>query len=164
MWAPTLNHPSFPFHSKYEIIWSEMTGLIYNFFNDKASDWGIMRADYYLTNSLPKLMVGTTIPMGVGGWVWTLSLLDLTKKGSQWDKWVKVTGRAIGEVVGTFGPGVVGLVGGMSMVGHKVSTISKHIFNVHDYRFSLLIGQEWRFIIYCVPILVLLASISAAAM
>ena len=98
-----------------------MTGLVYNFFNDKASDWGIMPVDYYLTNSLPKLLVGTTVPMGVGGWVWTFSLLDVTKKGGQWDKWVKVTGRTIGEVVGLFGLGVACLVGGMSMIGHKVS-------------------------------------------
>ena len=100
-----------------------MTGLIYNFFNDKASDWGIMPRHYYITNSLPKLMLGTTVPLGVGGWVWTLSLLGVGQKGGQWNKWIKVTGRAVEEVVGTFGPGVVGLVGGMSMIGHKVSHV-----------------------------------------
>lgn len=114
-----------------------MTGLVYNFFNDKASDWGIMSRHYYFTNSLPKLLVGTSIPLAIGGLVWTGSLLGMgmgTKRGqgSQWDKWIKVTGRSVGEVVWTFGPGVVGLVGGMSMIGHKVSLSPGPITSFHD--------------------------------
>jgi alpha-1,6-mannosyltransferase len=105
-----------------------LSGLVFNFVNDKASDWGIMSRHYYFTNSLPKLLGGTAVPLAFGGLTWMYSLYlgstSQTKNtaGVTWNKWAKKTGRDVGEVIWTFGPGVVGLVGGMSLIGHKVST------------------------------------------
>lgn len=126
LWLPTLTHPSFPFNSWKQLIWPELSGLIFNFFNDKASDWGIMSKHYYFSNSLPKLLCGTAVPLAIGGLAWSISLYQGVKGGktgvdSIWNKWTRNTGRNVGEVIWTFGPGVIGLVGGMSLIGHKVS-------------------------------------------
>jgi len=84
-----------------------------------------MSKHYYFTNSLPKLLGGTAVPIAIGGLAWIASLASAAgaqgKKDSVWAKWMRTTGRNVGEVVWTFGPGVVGLVGGMSLIGHKVS-------------------------------------------
>jgi alpha-1,6-mannosyltransferase len=101
--------------------------LIFNIYNDKAADWGIMSKHYYFTNSLPKLLCGTAVPSAIGGLAWIASLAQSAglkgKNDSIWKKWTRNTGRNVGEVVWTFGPGVVGLVGGMSLIGHKVSLV-----------------------------------------
>lgn len=97
------------------MIWPELSGLIFNFFDDKASDWGIMSRHYYFTNSLPKLLVGTALPLAIGGGIWSASSVGFV------GKWARGVGRNVGEVVWTFGPGVLGLIGGMSLIGHKVS-------------------------------------------
>lgn len=39
---------------------------------------------------------------------------------------MRATGRNVGEVTWTFGPGVLALVGGMSVIGHKVSDEVMH--------------------------------------
>lgn len=154
LWRRTLSHPDFPFTSPYQIVWPELSGLIFNFVNDKASDWGIMSRHYYFTNSLPKLLVGTALPLALGGAIWLSSVVGFG------GKWARNTGQNVGEVAWTFGPGLVGLVGGMSLIGHKVGD-AQFITVLQaraDYR------QEWRFIVYCVPVLVLIASITAAAL
>jgi len=84
-----------------------------------------MSKHYYFTNSLPKLLCGTAVPLVIGGLAWIASLVlgagAKGKKDTIWAKWARSTGRNVGEVTWTFGPGVVGLVGGMSLIGHKVS-------------------------------------------
>jgi len=124
LWLPTLTRPDFPFDSWKQLIWPELSGLIFNFFNDKASDWGIMSKHYYFTNSLPKLLGGTAVPLGIGGLAWVSNFGQASagkvKKDTALAKWTRSVGRNVGEVVWTFGPGVVGLVGGMSLIGHKV--------------------------------------------
>lgn len=87
---------------------------------------------YYFTNSLPKLLAGTAAPLGVGGLIWLATLTSLasgkSKSGAIGEtekKWMRTTGRNVGEVVGTFGPGVVALIGGMSAIGHKVSVVEQ---------------------------------------
>jgi hypothetical protein len=76
---------------------------------------------------------------------------------TMWKKWVRNTGRNVGEVVWTFGPGVAGLIGGMSLIGHKVSGTVRSRKPVTEV-------QEWRFIIYGIPILVLVAAIASASL
>jgi len=87
-----------------------------------------MSKHYYFTNSLPKLLGGTAVPLAIGGLAWIASLALAAsaqgKKDNMWAKWMRTTGRNVGEVVWTFGPGVIGLVGGMSLIGHKVSLLS----------------------------------------
>jgi alpha-1,6-mannosyltransferase len=87
-----------------------------------------MSKHYYFTNSLPKLLAGTAAPLGLGGLVWLSTLAGVgsgkSKSGAAGGleaKWMRATGRNVGEVVWTSGPGVVALVGGMSVIGHKVS-------------------------------------------
>lgn len=85
-----------------------------------------MSKHYYFSNSLPKLLCGTAVPLAIGGLAWSISLYQGVKGGktgvdSIWNKWTRNTGRNVGEVIWTFGPGVIGLVGGMSLIGHKVS-------------------------------------------
>jgi hypothetical protein len=84
-----------------------------------------MSKHYYLTNSLPKLLCGTAVPLAIGGLALIASMAQVSwvkgKKDNVWSKWTRSTGRNVGEVAWTFGPGVIGLVGGMSLVGHKVS-------------------------------------------
>ena len=58
------------------------------------------------------------------------------------------------EVVGYFGLGIVGLVGVLSCVGHKVGLAQARFAD----------GQEWRFVVYAVPIINLLASFAASSM
>jgi alpha-1,6-mannosyltransferase len=127
LWLPTLTHPTFPFNTWKEIVWPELSGIIFNLYNDKASDWGVMSKHYYFTNSLPKLLCGTAVPLAIGGLAWIASLVSAPgakgKNDNVWSKWTRSTGRNVGEVVWTFGPGVVGLLGGMSLVGHKVSLL-----------------------------------------
>lgn len=93
-----------------------------------------MSRHYYLTNSLPKLLVGTAAPLGVAGCIWLSSLFGLGKE----NKWVKTTARGLDEVVWTFGPGIVGLIGGMSLIGHKV----RHSFPVICG--SLVVSRVYR--------------------
>jgi alpha-1,6-mannosyltransferase len=127
LWLPTLTHPTFPFNTWKEIVWPELSGIIFNLYNDKASDWGVMSKHYFFTNSLPKLLCGTAVPLAIGGLAWIASLVSAPgakgKNDNVWSKWTRSTGRNVGEVVWTFGPGVVGLLGGMSLVGHKVSLL-----------------------------------------
>lgn len=87
-----------------------------------------MSKHYYFTNSLPKLLAGTAVPLGVGGLIWLATLtrsVGVKSKDRRQDeansKWLRATGRNVGEVIWTFGPGVIGLVCGMSVIGHKVS-------------------------------------------
>jgi hypothetical protein len=87
---------------------------------------------YYFTNSLPKLLAGTAVPLGAGGLIWLATLAGVVGRGESKSgrveeasrKWLRVTGRNVGEVVWSFAPGVLGLVCGMSVIGHKVSEIS----------------------------------------
>jgi alpha-1,6-mannosyltransferase len=90
-----------------------------------------MSKHYYFTNSLPKLLAGTAVPLGAGGLIWLATLVGVVGTKSQSGrveeasrKWLNMTGRNVGEVVWSFGPGVLGLVCGMSVIGHKVSEIS----------------------------------------
>lgn len=120
-----------------------------------------MSKHYYFTNSLPKLLSGTAVPIAIGGLAWIASLLSSAgvkgKKDDIWSKWTKNAGRNVGEVVWTFGPGIVGLVGGMSLIGHKASLN-------WDLERLVTDQQEWRFIIYSVPVLVLIGAITSAAL
>jgi len=119
-----------------------------------------MSRHYYFTNSLPKLLGGTAVPLAIGGLAWIAGLVSAAAKGKTdniWAKWMRTTGRNVGEVVWTFGPGVIGLVGGMSLIGHKVSLVFELCELASD-------KKEWRFIVYCVPVLVLIGAITSAAL
>ena len=88
-----------------------------------------MSKHYYLSNSLSKLLCGTAVPLAIGGLAWLMNLYPGVRgakagTNSAWSRWTRNTGRNVGEVVWTFGPGVIGLVGGMSLIGHKVSPAS----------------------------------------
>ena len=98
----------------------------YNAIQGNAAKWGVMPWHYYLTNSLPKLMM-VSAPIIVMGGMWVVlgwvgrpkATAKPEAKGRMVVPGVMV--GAAGEIWGTLGWGVLGLVGGLSCVGHKVS-------------------------------------------
>ncbi|WWD17880.1 hypothetical protein CI109_102324 [Kwoniella shandongensis] len=138
LWRPTIPHPSLPtFTSPLQLLWPELSALHYNLIEGQADNWGIMSWHYYFTNSLPKLLVGSAPLLVVGVGAWLLDIVGVKVDGKN-----RNLAKGYGEVLKTFGAGVVALIGAMSAVGHK----------------------EWRFIIYSIPILNLLAAFSASSL
>ncbi|WWC58720.1 uncharacterized protein I303_101264 [Kwoniella dejecticola CBS 10117] len=139
LWKPTIPHPSLPtFNSTWQILWPELSAFHYNLLQGQSSNWGIMRWHYYFSNSLPKLLLSSLPLAGLAGVAWSLRLLGVRKGGKEGDK----VYEGVGEIGKIFGVGVVALIGAMSLVGHK----------------------EWRFIIYAIPVLQLVASFAAASL
>ncbi|WVF70624.1 hypothetical protein IAT40_005416 [Kwoniella sp. CBS 6097] len=141
LWKPTIPHPSLPtFTSPLQILWPELSALHYNALQGHSAEWGIMSKHYYLTNSVPKLLVGSLPLVALGLSLWALSTFGV-KLGFAGREGVKVN-EGVGEVLRLFGLGTLGLIGAMSCIGHK----------------------EWRFIIYSLPVLQLVAAMTAASL
>jgi alpha-1,6-mannosyltransferase len=117
-WSRALPHPSLPsFISAWQFTWPELASLHYNLVQGQASNWGVMPAHYYITNSLPKLLM-TALPLVfVGITLGASERIGLVIQDN------KGLGRAVAELGGMFGAGVVVLIGAMSAVGHKVSCL-----------------------------------------
>ncbi|KAK4686684.1 hypothetical protein P7C73_g3445, partial [Tremellales sp. Uapishka_1] len=136
-WSPVIPHPSLPtFTSTLQILWPELSAFLYNFFEGQAANWGVSPWWYYMGNDLPKVLMGS-LPLFLAG----LGIVSLSMMGVG-GKWSNVVRGRMQEVISLFGLGVVGMIGGLSCVGHK----------------------EWRFVVYVVPIINLLAAIMAAAL
>ncbi|WVW82300.1 hypothetical protein I302_104306 [Kwoniella bestiolae CBS 10118] len=139
LWIPTIPHPSLPtFTSPWQVLWPELSALHYNLLQGQSANWGVMPWHYYLTNSLPKILM-ISLPLGgAAGVIWVLRMVGIKVGGKEGAK----ISEGVGEILKVFGGGVVCLIGAMSLVGHK----------------------EWRFIIYSVPILQLISSFGAAGL
>ncbi|WWC66278.1 uncharacterized protein I206_100179 [Kwoniella pini CBS 10737] len=139
LWRPTIPHPSLPtFTSTWQILWPEVSAFHYNLVQGQSSNWGIMSWHYYFSNSLPKILLASFPLAALAGIVWFIRLLGIKVGGKEGGK----LNEGVGEIVKVFGAGIVALAGSMSFVGHK----------------------EWRFIIYAVPIIQIIASFAAAAL
>ncbi|KAK6905709.1 hypothetical protein I203_106539 [Kwoniella mangroviensis CBS 8507] len=139
LWIPTIPHPSLPtFTSTWQVLWPEVSALHYNLLQGQSANWGVMPWQYYFTNSLPKILMASLPLGGLAGAIWFFRLIGVNVGGKEGAKIYE----GMGEVVKVFGAGVVGLIGTMSLVGHK----------------------EWRFIIYAIPILQIIASFGAAGL
>ncbi|RSH92921.1 dolichyl-P-Man:Man(7)GlcNAc(2)-PP-dolichol alpha-1,6-mannosyltransferase [Saitozyma podzolica] len=143
LWSRALPHASLPqFTSWWQFAWPELASLQYNLFQGQASNWGIMPAHYYFTNSLPKLLM-SALPLAVFGLVWAAAdKLGMLGNGNSNGNGGKGFGKAVWEIWCLFGPALAGLLGAMSAVGHK----------------------EWRFVVYVVPIFNLIAALTAASL
>ncbi|WVQ97304.1 hypothetical protein IAU59_004415 [Kwoniella sp. CBS 9459] len=142
LWKPTIPHPSLPtFTSPLQIIWPELSALHYNALQGHSAEWGVMSKHYYLTNSLPKLLVGSLPLTAFGIGVWAAGTLGIRGGFAAGKERVKIN-EGVGEVLRQFGPGTLTLIGAMSCIGHK----------------------EWRFIIYALPVFHLIASVTAASL
>jgi alpha-1,6-mannosyltransferase len=111
----------------------------YNLVQGQSANWGIMSKHYYFSNSLPKLLMGA-LPLAALG----VALVPASRLGVA-RKWMGLGQvKAIQEVTGRLGMGlgVVGLLGGLSAVGHK----------------------EWRFVVYAVPVVNVVAAMIASAL
>lgn len=111
----------------------------YNLLQGQSANWGIMSKHYYFTNSLPKLLMGC---LPLAGLSVLLVLCTRLGVGRKWIGLGHVKGIEEVLVRSGLGAGVVGLLGGLSAVGHK----------------------EWRFVVYAVPIVNVLAAMSASAL
>ncbi|WWC86248.1 uncharacterized protein L201_001121 [Kwoniella dendrophila CBS 6074] len=140
LWKPTIPHPSLPtFTSTWQILWPELSALHYNLLQGQSSNWGIMSWHYYFTNSLPKILL-ISLPLSVlSGFIWFFNLFLGVKIGKK--EGSKIS-EGTNELIKFFGASAIGLIGFMSLVGHK----------------------EWRFIIYAIPILQIIASFAAAGL
>jgi alpha-1,6-mannosyltransferase len=140
LWSQALPHPSLPtFNSAWQIIWPELSSMHYNLVQGQSANWGIMSKHYYFSNSLPKLLMGA-LPLAALG----VALVPASRLGVA-RKWMGLGQvKAIQEVTGRLGMGlgVVGLLGGLSAVGHK----------------------EWRFVVYAVPVVNVVAAMTASAL
>ncbi|KAL7424772.1 Dol-P-Man:Man(7)GlcNAc(2)-PP-Dol alpha-1,6-mannosyltransferase [Cryptotrichosporon argae] len=130
LWAPVLPHPSLPFKPAHA-LWPELSAARFNVVEGGADAWGRSPAHWYATRALPKLLAGAA-PL----------LLLLPLAGVRKGRYAMGGSRAAGEVLRLLGPAVLGLIGGLSAVGHK----------------------EWRFIVYAVPVLNILAAAVAASL
>jgi hypothetical protein len=121
LWSRALPHASLPqFTSWWQFAWPELASLQYNLFQGQASNWGIMPAHYYFTNSLPKLLM-SALPLAVFGLVWAAAdKLGMLGNGNSNGNGGKGFGKAVWEIWCLFGPALAGLLGAMSAVGHKV--------------------------------------------
>jgi alpha-1,6-mannosyltransferase len=111
----------------------------YNLLQGQSAKWGVMSRHYYLTNSLPKLLMGC-FPLAAAG-----GLLVLAARFGVGRRWFGLgQAKSLEEVSVRLGMGVAvaGLVGGLSAVGHK----------------------EWRFVVYAVPVVNILAAIAASTL
>lgn len=138
LWSLALPHPSLPtFSSAWQWALPELSSLHYNILEGQSANWGIMSKHYYLTNSLPKLLMAS-LPLSLLGLIWAG-----TNKAGHGPS-MGGSGRGVLEIIGRtgLGMGVVGLIGGLSAVGHK----------------------EWRFVVYAVPVFNILAALTASAL
>ncbi|KAE8539940.1 hypothetical protein D1P53_003878 [Cryptococcus gattii VGV] len=95
LWLPTLSHPSFPFKSHFQLFWPEFSGLIYNAVEGHSAEWGVMPWHYYLSSSLPKLLAGNALLVGIamGGWLLNKIGFDtVVRKAGGWDRLAGVGG------------------------------------------------------------------------
>lgn len=140
LWSRALPHPSLPtFTSSWQIIWPELSAMAYNILEGQSANWGIMPRHYYLSNSLPKLLMGS-LPLAGAAVAWTtLRQTGLMKRYAQ-----PAAERTVFEVSVRMGLGVgaAGMIAALSCIGHK----------------------EWRFVVYVVPVLNVLAAVAAATL
>ncbi|WVQ85565.1 hypothetical protein IAT38_007731 [Cryptococcus sp. DSM 104549] len=143
LWTPSLSHPFFPFTSHLQLLWPELSSAYYNAVEGHASEWGIMPFHYYFTNSLPKLLTGSSALLAVAIGGFTLRAAGLEAQIPLLRCWGHSAGaRGVNDVLKLFGLGVIILLGGMSALGHK----------------------EWRFILPAIPIFQILSALSASSL
>ncbi|KGB77541.1 alpha-1,6-mannosyltransferase [Cryptococcus deuterogattii 99/473] len=143
LWLPTLSHPSFPFKSHFQLFWPEFSGLMYNAVEGHSAEWGVMPWHYYLSGSLPKLLAGNALLVGIamGGWLLNKIGFDtVVKKAGGWDRLTGV--RGVNKVINVWALSVVAVIGGLSFLGHK----------------------EWRFILPVLPIFHIISALSASSL
>jgi alpha-1,6-mannosyltransferase len=116
-----------------------MASMHYNLVQGQSANWGIMSKHYYFTNSLPKLLMGC-LPLAALGAVMVITTRLGVGRSLVGLGYVK----GIEEVLVRLGMGLggVGLLGGLSAVGHK----------------------EWRFVVYAVPVVNVVAAMAASAL
>lgn len=77
---------------------------------------------YYLSSSLPKLLAGNALLVGIamGGWLLNKIGLDMMiKKAGDWDKLTDV--RGVNKVMKVWALSMVTVIGALSFLGHKAS-------------------------------------------
>lgn len=123
-----------PYFTPLHTLWPELSAMVFNVVDGHSEEWGVMPVHYY-AGALAKMLLGA-FPLVVLGIVW--ALLNTTNNAAS----NKNLQRCVFDVVTILGPGLVCLVGGLSLIGHK----------------------EWRFIVYAIPILNIIAASAAAAL
>lgn len=81
---------------------------------------------YYLSGSLPKLLAGNSLLVGIatGGWLLDKMGLDMmAKKAGGWDRLTGV--RGVNKVMKVWALSVVTVIGALSFLGHKASLLEK---------------------------------------
>lgn len=77
---------------------------------------------YYLCSSLPKLLAGNALLVGIamGGWLLNKIGLDMIiKKAGDWDRVTDV--RGVNKVMKVWALSMVTVIGALSFLGHKAS-------------------------------------------
>lgn len=77
---------------------------------------------YYLCSSLPKLLAGNALLVGIamGGWLLNKIGLDMMiKKAGDWDRVTDV--RGVNKVMKVWALSMVTVIGALSFLGHKAS-------------------------------------------
>lgn len=77
---------------------------------------------YYLSSSLPKLLAGNALLVGIamGGWLLNKIGLDMMiKKAGDWDRLTDV--RGVNKVMKVWALSMVTVIGALSFLGHKAS-------------------------------------------
>lgn len=77
---------------------------------------------YYLSGSLPKLLAGNALLVGIAVGGWLLNKIDfdtVVKKAGDWDRLTGVGG--VNKVIKIWGLSVMAVIGGLSFLGHKAS-------------------------------------------
>ncbi|ORY32271.1 Alg9-like mannosyltransferase family-domain-containing protein [Naematelia encephala] len=138
-WRPTLGHPSFPFKSPYQLVWPELSGLWYNIVQGKSADWGTSPRHHYLFNALPKIC-GPACLLLLVGTAWQI-FESVLSQGREGERRKSLLPESYLETWEYFSLGTIALVVGMSFVGHK----------------------EWRFVVYAVPVINMIAASVASA-
>lgn len=85
-----------------KLTWPEAAGVHFNIYEGKASAWGVSPSHHYITG-LPRMLLFSTPLLLLG-----LAIPSVRRSG----------------LLGLLLPSIAGLVGGMSCVGHKVSTFA----------------------------------------